>query len=133
VALFPEIEGGKGKGTTTIGAQNSGIAVNVNLDGAKKEAAFTFLQYFFAEDMYTKLVDAGFLVPATVTTDTVTPGLQALIDLNSVKMSSVYDTILPASVVTVLQNGLQALTMGDTAPDALAQELQTAMDAELAS
>lgn len=130
VALFPGVEGGKGNPAFTVGAQNTGTAISSKLEGAKKEAAYTYLKYFYSEDMYKDMIKAGAYVPATVEVSGTAPEVQQLIDLNSKGMSSVYDTVLPGSVITVLQNELQALTMGEATPDEVAKAVQAAMDKE---
>ncbi|MBE3596980.1 MAG: extracellular solute-binding protein [Hydrogenibacillus sp.] len=130
LAVFPTIEGGKGDPRSIPGVTGDGIAINSNLTPEKKEAAYTFLKYFYHEDLYKELLAGGVLVPAQVNppedaADLFKNELMPLVS-NS-KISPVYDAVLPAQLTDIINNGLQAITVGGTTPQGLAEEMQNAL------
>src|SRR5699024_1730908 len=66
IALFPEIEGGKGNPLASPTVIQYGVAMNSDLKDEKKEAAEEFLKYFFSEDLYFSLAEIGISVPAKI-------------------------------------------------------------------
>lgn len=129
IALFPSVEGGKGDPAKSAGVVQYGIAINSKLDERKQAAAEEFLKYFVSEDLYKDLISNGVVVPAKVDVPAdVSPYLKEMLELTGNGTAPVFDSIIPTQVVSVIQNGLQALTVGRGTPEEVAKETQAAMD-----
>lgn len=127
IALFPSVEGGKGDPKKSAGIVQYGIAIKSGLDEKKKAAAEEFLKFFVNEDLYKELIRNGVVVPAKVEIpDDASPYLKEMLALTGNGTAPVFDSVIPTQVVDVLQNGLQALTVGRGTPEELAKEVQEA-------
>ncbi|WP_139891077.1 extracellular solute-binding protein [Bacillus sp. D386] len=125
VAPFPTFEGGKGDPAKIAGAAGGGIAVNSKLSKEEQEAAFTFLKYYYGDELYQGLIKANIIVPATVEMDDSIP--QIFQDANSFAQGGlvpVYDATLTPELTDIINNGLQSITLGDKTPEQLAEEMQ---------
>ncbi|NHN31448.1 ABC transporter substrate-binding protein [Paenibacillus agricola] len=129
IALFPSVEGGKGTAGKSAGVVQYGIGLSKELSGAKKEAAFTFLKYFYAPELYQNLMSKGIVVPAKgdMPADT-SKYLKEMLELTKTGDALVFDSVMPPTVKDVIENGLQAITMGQKTPEQIAQDMQAAMD-----
>jgi raffinose/stachyose/melibiose transport system substrate-binding protein len=129
IALFPQVENGKGDPKKSSGAQNTGIAIKSDIDPKKKDAAMTFLKFFYSEQLYKDLVKVGILIPAKIEFgDDTDKYIKEIIQLNSTGTTQVYDSVIPAEVKDVLENGLQAITMGAKTPEKVAAEVQASLE-----
>jgi raffinose/stachyose/melibiose transport system substrate-binding protein len=129
VAAFPAIEGGKGNPDTVSGVTGIGIALNSELSPEKKKAAYTFLKFFYDEDLYKQLLSAGSLVPAKVDLPkNLNPLFKEEIELTSRGTAPVYDATLPVGLTDIINNGLQAITIGSMTPEQLAEEMQKGLN-----
>ncbi|GLX69762.1 extracellular solute-binding protein [Paenibacillus glycanilyticus] len=129
IALFPSVDGGKGDPAKSAGVVQYGIAINSKLDERKQAAAEEFMKYFVSEDLYKDLISNGVVVPAKVDVpEDASPYLKEMLDLTGKGTAPVFDSIIPTQVVSVIQNGLQALTIGRGTPQEVAQDTQAAMD-----
>lgn len=129
IALFPSVEGGKGEPAKSAGVVQYGIAINSKLDERKKAAAEEFMKFFVSEDLYKDLISNGVVVPAKVDVpEDASPYLKEMLALTGNGTAPVFDSIIPTQVVSVIQNGLQALTVGRGTPEEVAQDTQAAMD-----
>ncbi|MCS7460670.1 extracellular solute-binding protein [Paenibacillus doosanensis] len=129
IALFPSVDGGKGDPKKSAGVVQYGIAIKNGLDEKKKAAAEEFLKYFVSEDLYKALISNGVVVPAKVDVpQDASPYLKQLIELTGNGTAPVFDSVIPTQVVDVIQNGLQALTVGRGTPEQVAADAQKAMD-----
>ncbi|MHA6484970.1 ABC transporter substrate-binding protein [Paenibacillus sp. strain BS8-2] len=129
IALFPSVEGGKGDPAKSAGVVQYGIAINSKLDERKKAAAEEFMKYFVSEDLYKDLISNGVVVPAKVDVpENASPYLKEMLELTGKGTAPVFDSIIPTQVVSVIQNGLQALTVGRGTPEEVAADTQEAMD-----
>lgn len=125
VAPFPTFEGGNGDPARIAGAAGGGIAVNSQLSEEEQEAAFTFLKYYYGEELYQGLIKANIIVPANVEMDDSIP--QIFQDANSFVqggLAPVYDATLTPELTDIINNGLQSITLGDKTPEELAKEMQ---------
>ena len=125
IAPFPEFEGGKGDPAKVAGVAGGGIAVNSKLSDEKQEAAFTFLKYYYGDELYQGLIKANIIVPANVDMDDSIP--QIFQDANSFAqngLAPVYDATLTPELTDIINNGLQSITLGDKTPEQLAKEMQ---------
>ncbi|MGN7297101.1 extracellular solute-binding protein [Ferdinandcohnia sp. SAFN-114] len=125
VAPFPSFEGGNGDQAKIAGVAGGGIAVSSQLSEEEQEAAFTFLKYYYDEELYQGLIKANIIVPADVEMDDSIP--QIFQDANSyVKggLAPVYDATLTPELTDIINNGLQSITLGDKTPEQLAKEMQ---------
>lgn len=129
IALLPSFEGGKGDPKKSAGIMQFGIGIKSGLDEQKLQAAQEFLKFFVSEDLYKELARNGVVVPAKIEVpEDASPYLKEMLTLTSNGMSPVFDSLIPAQVVDVLQNGLQSMMMGRTTPEELAEEVQKALD-----
>ncbi|MEK3914350.1 extracellular solute-binding protein [Paenibacillus sp. FSL H7-0331] len=129
VALFPTIDGGKGTAGKSAGVVQYGIGLSKELKGAKKEAAFKFLKYFYAPELYQELMSKGIVVPAKVDMPADTSKyLKEMLELTKNGDALVFDSVMPAPVKDVIENGLQAITMGQKTPEQVAQDMQAAIE-----
>jgi raffinose/stachyose/melibiose transport system substrate-binding protein len=125
VARFPALEGGAGKAENVSGVSSVGIALNADLSNEEKEAAFTFLKYFYSEELYTNLVLDGLMIPANIEIpEGVSEVTKEVIEATNDGKAPVYDALLPPTVISVLNNGLQAITLGAITPEQLASDMQ---------
>ncbi|EHB68175.1 extracellular solute-binding protein family 1 [Paenibacillus lactis 154] len=129
IALFPSVEGGKGDPSKSAGVVQYGIAIKSGLDEKKREAAEEFLKFFVSEDLYKELISSGVVVPAKVEVpEDASPYLKEMLELTGNGTAPVFDSVIPTQVVDVLQNGLQALTVGHGTPEEVAKEMQETFD-----
>ncbi|AZS15937.1 extracellular solute-binding protein [Paenibacillus lutimineralis] len=129
IALFPSVEGGKGDPVKSAGVVQYGIAIKSGLDEKKQKAAEEFMKFFVNEDLYKELIRNGIVVPAKVDVpEDASKYLKEMLELTGNGTAPVFDSVVPTQVVDVLQNGLQALTVGRGTPEELAKEVQDAFD-----
>jgi len=131
VAPFPSFEGGNGDQAKIAGVAGGGIAVSSQLSEEEQEAAFTFLKYYYDEELYQGLIKANIIVPADVEMDDSIP--QVFQDANSyVKggLAPVYDATLTPELTDIINNGLQSITLGDKTPEELAKEMQKEVESK---
>ncbi|WP_187273992.1 extracellular solute-binding protein [Paenibacillus sp. N3.4] len=129
IALFPAVEGGKGDPTASAGAIQYGIGLNKELSGAKKEAAFKFLKFFYAPELYQDLLKQGIIVPANVEIPAdVNPYLKEIMQLTKNGSALVFDGTMHTTVKDVLMNGIQAITTKQKTAEQVAKEMQDAVD-----
>nr|WP_304220064.1 extracellular solute-binding protein [Fredinandcohnia onubensis] len=128
VAKFPAIEGGNGEATKVSGTTGWGIALNSDLSDEKKEAAVKFFKFLYSDETYQALMNVGTLVPATVEVPEETSDLfKEVVELTSGGIAPVYDAVLPAEITDIINNGLQAISIGQSTPEKVAQEMQDAV------
>lgn len=129
VALFPEIEGGEGNALASPTVIQYGVAMNSSLEGEKKEAAEEFLKYFFSEELYLSLAEIGIAVPATVDGEgDIDETIVELLELMSHGATPVYDSVISPEVKASLENGLQAITTGQSTAEEVAEDMQDVLE-----
>jgi len=129
VAKFPAVEGGKGEPGNVSGVTGWGIALNSELSDEKKEAATTFFKFLYSEETYQNLMGVGTLVPADVEVPEDTSDLfKEVVDLTNEGISPVYDAVLPAELTDIINNGLQAISIGQSTPEQVAKDMQAAVE-----
>lgn len=129
IALFPSVTGGLGDAKKSSGVAQYGIAISSDLDEKQKAAALEFMKFFVNEDLYKELISKGVVVPAKVDVPAdASEYLKEMIALTSNGTSPVFDSIIPTQVTSVMQNGLQAITVGRMTPEQLAKDVQAALD-----
>src|SRR5690625_176854 len=129
VAIFPEIAGGKGDPVKVSGVSSVGIALNADLTEEQEEAAHEFLKYFYSEDQYKEWVSDGLMVAADIEVpDDVHEIVKEVISVTSNGIAPVYDGVLPPTLTSIINNGLQAITTGSMTPEQLAEEMQNELD-----
>jgi raffinose/stachyose/melibiose transport system substrate-binding protein len=134
IALFPAVEGGKGDPKKTAGVVQYGIGASSELKGAKKEAAFEFLKYFFSKELYQTLMSNGIIVPAKVEPPEGTSKyLKEMIELTNKGTAPVFDAVALIPVKDVIENGLQAITTKQKTAEQVAKEMQAAQEKAAAS
>ncbi|CDQ38725.1 extracellular solute-binding protein [Virgibacillus salexigens] len=131
VAAFPSFAGGEGDPSKIAGVAGGGIALNSELNDEEKEAAFTFLKYFYAEDLYQQLAQANIIVPADIPMDDDVPRLfQKANRFAQNGLAPVYDATLTPDLTDMINNGLQSITLDEKTPEALAKEMQALLEEE---
>ncbi|WP_260681899.1 extracellular solute-binding protein [Alkalicoccobacillus porphyridii] len=109
-------------------------AVNSDLEGEEREAAETFFKWMFSEDFYQELIGVGRIVAADVEAPEGADLDPLFVDMLELTQASppapVYDAVLPQAVNNVLQNELQAITIGRSTPEEAAQNIQNAVNAQ---
>ncbi|USK31525.1 extracellular solute-binding protein (plasmid) [Bacillus sp. CMF21] len=129
IAKFPSIEGGKGETANISGVTGWGIALNSELSDEKKEAATTFFKFLYSEETYKDLMSIGTLIPANIEVPDKTESLfKETVELTNGGIAPVYDAVLPSEITDILNNGLQAISIGESTPKKVAKEMQSALD-----
>jgi len=131
IAFFPAVDGGKGDPKAVSSVVGTGLAINSSLSGAEKEAAETFMKFFYSEDFYKNMMAAGIVVPASVPAPEDAPALfrEFVEKAQQTSFAPVYDALLPAPMTDAINNGLQALSIGAITPEQLAADLEKANEA----
>ncbi|ARP44289.1 sugar ABC transporter substrate-binding protein [Geobacillus sp. 47C-IIb] len=129
VAPLPTFEGGKGEPSSISGVAGGGIALSSQLTKEEQEAAFEFLKFYYSETLYQNLVKANIIVPVNVEMDSQTPAIfKTANSFVQGGLAPVYDATLPAELTDIINNGLQAITLGEKSPKELAKEMQDALE-----
>lgn len=129
VAKFPTIEGGSGDSGKISGVTGWGIALNSELSAEKKEAATTFFKFLYSEETYQNLMAVGTLVPANVEVpEEAKPLFKETVELTNGGIAPVYDAVLTAELTDIINNGLQAISIGQSTPEKVAQDMQKVID-----
>lgn len=129
VASFPSFEGGNGDAGKIAGVAGGGIAVSSALSEEEQEAAFTFLKYYYGDELYQGLIKANIIVPADVEMDDSIP--QIFKDANGYAqggLAPVYDATLTPELTDIINNGLQSITLGDKTPEDVAKDMQKELE-----
>jgi raffinose/stachyose/melibiose transport system substrate-binding protein len=140
MTVFPEIDlpGVRipGRTNTVVLATGWGINANIPAGSPKEAAAWELVKWLTGKEAQTFFVESGtFAVPSRIDLDfgrmTLEPLQVAVANLSNYYDIStvVIDAAFPGSVYTPLNDGLQALGMGRTTPQALAAVVQAAFDA----
>ncbi|NOU98666.1 ABC transporter substrate-binding protein [Paenibacillus planticolens] len=128
IALFPQVEGGKGNPQTSSGNYQFGLALNADLekDKDKKAAAYKFLKFFYSNDLYKDLNAKGIIVPAKMElASSANNYMKEMVELNSKGTTTIIDQTLATSVNESLQNGLQAILTKQKTSAQIAEEIQS--------
>lgn len=109
-----------------------GMAINSELSGEKREAAETFLNYVYNEELWKELMEVGNIIIADVDSDAeLDPLTEELIRLSvESDPAPVYDGVLPTNVNSVLENELQSITVGGSTPEEAAENIQKAIESK---
>lgn len=131
VGIAPFPLGDSGTISTVYG---NSWSLNADLSDEKREAAETFLKWMFNEDFYKGLIGVGRVVAAEVDMPEnadLDPLFLDMLELSQdAPPAPVYDAVLPQAVNNVLQNELQAITIGRSTPEEAAQNIQNTVDAQ---
>ncbi len=132
LAVLPAVEGGKGKPLSTSGGAGLAIALRSNLTADQKAAATSLLKYLFTPINAETVVEASGSTaykPAKIDSSKLGIMNSKFYDfIGKISYSPVYDIHLNASVIGVLNTGLQNLTIGKGTPEGLARAIQGEMD-----
>ncbi|MDQ0206958.1 extracellular solute-binding protein [Alkalicoccobacillus murimartini] len=109
-------------------------SLNADLEGEKREAGETFLKWMFNEDFYQELIGVNRVVAADVEMPSDADLEPLFLDMLELSQQAppapVYDAVLPQAVNNVLQNELQAITIGRSTPEEAAQNIQNAVNTQ---
>ncbi|MGG3470378.1 extracellular solute-binding protein [Neobacillus pocheonensis] len=128
VAPFPSFDG-KGDIKKISGVAGGGIALNKDLSGKKKEAAFKFLKFFYSDEMYQQLAKSNIVVPENVQLDDSIPAIYK--EANSFAqggLAPVYDATLTPELTDIINNGLQSISIGEKSPKDIATEMEKQLE-----
>lgn len=127
IALFPKM--GEGDPKVAAGVPQFGIGIKKGLSEEKKAAAIEFMKFFVSEELYQELTKAGIMVPANIEIgDDVSPYLKEMMELTSHGSTPVFDAVVPTQAAKKLEDGLQALTVGQGTPEQVAKDVQQVLD-----
>lgn len=128
VTILPPIDGGKGNARSTSGVVGTGLGVNKKLTGDKKAAAMQLFYALSGPEGQQATLDSNTLVSYNIKLDK-TKANPMFVELNellqNIKVSPVYDVMLNADTVEVMNTGLQELLLGAD-PKEIAQKIQAA-------
>lgn len=133
LAVLPTIEGGKGKANAVSGGSGWFISLNATLtDAAKRTAAVDLLEITTGKEWASRLA-ANDGVPASDPGDYDKSKLSKLqldfLELNAtLEYTPIYDILMEAPVIEVMNSGLQELLAGTKTPEKLAEEIQAEYD-----
>ncbi|MFW6035312.1 MAG: extracellular solute-binding protein [Halothermotrichaceae bacterium] len=126
--ILPEVKEGKGKANTVAGGAPWAFQINPNLEGEEKEAAVEILKALSSQKLATKFVEkngAPPVKPGNYDESKLTDIMKQYNNiLDRAAFSPVYDAQLSASVVEVMNSGLQELLIGVVSPEELAERIQ---------
>ncbi|GAB2560277.1 extracellular solute-binding protein [Gracilibacillus alcaliphilus] len=112
----------------------TGHAINSELEGEELEAAHTFLQYVYNEELWQNLMEAGrpiianLELPEGADINPITEEmLQVIADSDP---APVYDAALSPAVNDQLENELQSITVGGSTPEEAAANIQRVAESE---
>jgi raffinose/stachyose/melibiose transport system substrate-binding protein len=130
LSVFPAIPGEKFPNSTSI-VTGSGYGMNAKLTGEKAKAAYAWISFIGGpEGAKTQLVDQG-VMPAYklnisgIKLDPIVS--QRVAFYPKYKSSLVLDNVISSKPVDVLNAGLQAIALGTTTPEALAEQFEKAV------
>jgi raffinose/stachyose/melibiose transport system substrate-binding protein len=135
-APFPAIDGAAGQ----YWVSGVGSAAYISAQSEHQAEAAQLLDYLFSPDVVTRWVqDAGFFVPVQIedtSTLTVSPLYRSVLDVlqtgiganPQVQFGYNVDVLAPPQFNETMQNGFQAIIAGQTTPEQLAADLQTAWE-----
>jgi raffinose/stachyose/melibiose transport system substrate-binding protein len=126
LTLLPTVPEGKGQPMSTSGVVGTGFAVNSELQGAEREAAFKLIYALSDPDAQRKILNSNTLVSYRLEVDrsAAHPLFVELHQLmNKVTLLPSYETQLTTAAVEALSQGIQELLKGGS-PEELAKKLQ---------
>lgn len=131
VGIAPFPLGDSGTISTVYG---NSWSLNADLSDEKREAAETFLKWMFHEEFYQELIGVGRVVAAEVDMPEDADLDPLFLDMLALSQDAppapVYDAVLPQAINNVLQNELQAITIGRSTPEEAAQNIQNTVNAQ---
>lgn len=132
VSLFPAIDGGKGDPSKSPTVIQYGVAMNKQLGGVEKKAAEKFLKFFYNEDLYKSLAESGIAVPSKIelSNNENQQTKTELFKLMEKGATPVYDSVISPQAKAALENGLQAITVGQKTPKQVAKDMQDIIEKE---
>lgn len=132
VANFPIFKNGDKRSESSLPIlTNQAVVINSALTGAKKEAALKFVDFATSKEVYQKYVALQRLVPAKVDLpDNIDPEFKNLIYIiqSASAHTPVYDTTLPASIITPNEGILQEMTVTNMTAEEASKRMQVSVD-----
>ena len=133
VTGLPSIIGGKGVPNSISSIVGTGLALNKNVTGAQKEAAYKLMYAIAGPDAQKQYIDNSQLVSYKVEPDVTKVSslfIKVITLLSKVEKSPVYDCVLSSDTADVMNNSLQGLLIGQK-PEDVARKIQEALDKSL--
>ncbi|SFL45793.1 carbohydrate ABC transporter substrate-binding protein, CUT1 family (TC 3.A.1.1.-) [Gracilibacillus orientalis] len=113
----------------------TGVAINSELEGEKLEAAHTFLQYVYDQELWEELIKVGRPIIANVEVPDdaeLNPLTEEMLEvIAESEPAPVYDATLTPAVNDQLENELQSITVGGSTPEEAAENIQRVAETEL--
>ncbi len=112
----------------------TGHAIHSDLEGEKLEAAHTFLQYVYNEELWEGLMEVGrpiianLEIPENADINPITEEMLQVIAES--EPAPVYDAALSPAVNDQLENELQSITVGGSTPEEAAANIQRVAESE---
>jgi raffinose/stachyose/melibiose transport system substrate-binding protein len=134
LAILPAVDGGKGNALDNSAGAAWAYNVNANVTGAKRDAAFKLIKAVTDADYATIAVENSAFPaskPGNVDNSKLSPLVTKYLTLSATLTPvPIYDSQLPADLIKVMNTGIQDLLISNTTPQALAQKIQAAYEAE---
>lgn len=129
VAIVPGVTGGKGNANAVSGGSGWFYGVNSKMQGAKKDYAMKLATYLSGPEFSQGMADNYGALGACNTpfkgVENLPELTQSYIELiNKSSIVPIYDALMPANIIDVMNRGLQELTIGTVSSDELAKRLQ---------
>ncbi|WP_249899030.1 extracellular solute-binding protein [Paenibacillus sp. PK3_47] len=133
VAVFPGVEGGLGNPLSSSGGAGVYYSVNSGIEaGEKLDAIMTMLDYMTGADSAKLMAEVGGFPaydPGEFDKSKLHPVAQAAYEASAAAdATKIFDLWFDASIVEVLNTGIQGVMAGSSTPEQLAEETQQAYE-----
>ncbi|MFC4600073.1 extracellular solute-binding protein [Cohnella hongkongensis] len=136
---MPAVPGGKGDQTAVNYNQNNGYGFSADVNDNEKAAIKAFIKHLYTEEYQVRgFQEDGVLPSMKVDSSKLTsdnPIMQQVLATNAAagKVFPHFDSLVPGTVNGEFEKQIQNLIAGKATPEKAAEEIQKAMDAELAT
>lgn len=132
LGVLPAFEGGKGNQIAISGVSSTGIAISAKATRQQKDAIKKLIMFLTDENaqrLYTIYNIPVSSKNVNIDPSKVHPLYAKMVDLiKKHPMVTVYDSALNSELTEIVNNGLQAIMIGQLKPEELAKQLQSAVD-----
>jgi raffinose/stachyose/melibiose transport system substrate-binding protein len=134
LAAFPALPGEKNRGSVSaIVGVGYGISASIPAGSAKEKAAIRLIKYLYSPEVLKIRLEIGAFIPSRkgIKSDKLEPLTAKMMDFYAAvpKTTYVLDGVLPTEVNNPLNEGLQAIGLGEKSPAEVARGMQAGVDA----
>jgi raffinose/stachyose/melibiose transport system substrate-binding protein len=131
IDILPPFEGGKGDPNVVSGVSGTGIVINAKVSPKQKSAIEELIVHVTdsdAQKLYAKYNIAVSYKNIEMDPNEIDPIYAKMVNVISKHpLVTVYDSALNSEQTDIVNNGLQAITIGQKTPEQVAEELQAAV------